>query len=254
MHENFPCRNDASPLNEQCDGIITVDGSLRHLPILRAWGNSSAVYWVDPAFPTEAMEFKVGNADMTAWAATLRMCFHPKRGLWRVYVPGRYFTGRCETRYKIVAQDERGSRHVAGEGVLRVYSGGIPDRNDSPVEYPAANCYAKFPDGKWRVVTVSEDEAGAPVFSIGGEVVSDAEFEGGQPSQIFAYNNATGLYHAVTAFIDEAGEPSLSLDEEPCADGEDCFVLDPATGFHRRIEAAADEAGCLTLRTGERRA
>ena len=238
-----------NPLNEQNNAIIALDGSHRRLPIITAWANSSSVFWVLPSFPTTAMQFKVGNADKTAWAATLKMCFHPKRGLWRIYIPGRYFTGRYETSYEIVVADEYGNRHVSGEGVLRVYASAIPDKNDSPSESPSENCYARFPDGKYRAVTVTEDEAGAPVFSIGAEV-DGAAFEG-EPKRIYAYNNATGLYHEVQSLVDEAGEASLSIVDEPSEDGEDCYVLNPATGFYHRIEVATDEAGELAMKTGE---
>lgn len=237
-----------NPINEQNNAVFTIDGRLRHLPILRAWKNSSSVYWINPSFPVEAMQFKVGNADMTAWAATLPMCFHPKRGLWRVYIPGKYFTGRYETRYEVSVTDEYGNRHVAGDGLLRVYASAIPDGTPSS---PESQCYAMFPDGKCRAITITEDDTGAPIFSVGEEMSIEDGFDESLAKPIYAYNNATGFYHVVNCLIDEADEPALSLDEKPSDGGEDTFVLDGKTGFFHRIEAGEDESGYLVLKTGE---
>ena len=227
-------------MREQNDGMVTLDGSLERLPILRAWVNSSAVYWVNPSYPATGMIFLVGNADMSGWAAQLAMTCHPQRGLWRVYVPGKAFTERSETRYRIVSLDEDGARHVEGEGIFRVCSGSIPDAADS-----TETCRATFPDGKVREVIVSEDSTGTPIFVVGDAV------EGATPDvrPIYAFDNATGFFHLVTAFIDETGEPMLSVADEPSEGGEETFARGGG-GFYYRVDCGEDEAGAMALKTG----
>lgn len=229
-------------MREQDNGMVVLDGDCgRRLPILDAWVNSSAVYWFRPSFPATGMCLMVGNSGADGWAANVAMHYHPERGLWRAYVQGRNFKVRSETRYKVVALDERGARHVAGGGILRIYDGAIPD-----VAEWTETCLATFPGGVVRKVEVAEDEAGEPVFTIGPAV------EGAQPDAmpIYAYNRATGYYYLVTAFMDEAGEPMLSVADEPSAGGDDCYAKGPS-GFFYRIECADDSSGAMALQTGE---
>lgn len=228
-------------MREQNNGIVALDGSLQRLPILEAWTNSSAVYWAKPSYPATGMVFLVGNAAMDGWAAQLTMTLHPQRGLWRVYVPGEAFTEHCETRYQIVSLDSEGMRHVEGEGILRVYKGAVPSVADT-----VQNCYATFPGGEVREVTVRNDSTGTPVFSVGG-VVEGADAD---ERPIYAFNKATGFYYLVTPFVDDAGEPSLSVADEPSEGGDETFVRD-ASGFYHRVECAADAAGAMALQTGE---
>ena len=229
-------------MREQNDGIVVLDGDCGRLPpILDAWVNSSAVYWFRPPFPATGMTLMVGSARADGWAAKVKMYCHPKRGLWRAYVPGRTFTVRSETRYKVVALDEHGMRHVCGEGILRVYDGSVPD-----VEEYTAKCLAAFPDGTVREVTVAEDEAGEPSFVVGNPVDGASASAG----PIYAYNKASGFFHAVTAFFDEAGEPMLAVADEPSAGGFESYAKD-SSGFYRRVECAEDDAGEMALQTGE---
>ena len=228
-------------MREQNDGMVVLDGSLQRLPILRAWVNSSAVYWVKPSYPATGMIFLVGNAAVDGWAARLSMTCHPMRGLWRVYVPGAAFTERCETRYRIVSLDENGARHVEGEGIFRVYSGRIPDIADT-----TETCMATFPDGKVRAVIVSEDSTGTPMFVV-GDVVEDAKPD---TRPIYALDNSTGFFHLVGAFFDDAGEPMLSVAEEPSEGGEKTFARG-VNGFYYRVDCGVDEAGEMALKTGE---
>lgn len=229
-------------MREQNDGIVVLDGDCgRRLPILNAWVNSSAVYWSRPPFPATGMDIMVGNALANGWSAKVKMYCHPERGLWRAYVSGKNFTERCETKYKVVALDEHGARHVCGEGILRVYCGSVPDMDEYTVR-----CLAAFPDGTVREVTVSEDDAGEPMFVV-GDPVDGASASGGP---IYAYNKASGFFHSVTAFFDEAGEPMLAVADEPSAGGFESYAKDPS-GFYRRVECAEDEAGEMALQTGE---
>jgi hypothetical protein len=228
-------------MREQNDGMVSLDGTLSQLPILKAWTNSSAVYWVKPSYPATGMMFMVGNEAMDGWAAILSMTLHPKRGLWRVYVPGAAFGGRYETRYKIVSLDGEGAKHVEGEGILRVYAGKIADVTPQGEVSEVA-----FPDGEVRKVTVAEDSTGEPVFSI-GDVVEGATAEA---RPIYAYNKATGFFYLVTPFIDEVGEPMLSVADKPSDDGFDCFVKDASGFYFRRIDCFEDETGEMALQTG----
>lgn len=227
-------------MREQNDGMVVLDGTLQRLPILTAWVNSSAVFWVRPSYPATGMIFLVGDAKAETWAAQLAMTLHPMRGLWRVYVPGAAFAERSETRYRIVSLDDQGSRHVEGEGIFRVYSGKIPDIADS-----TDNCMATFPDGKVRAVMVKEDSTGTPIFAV-GDVVDDADAD---VRPIWAFNKATGFFHLVTAFFDDAGEPMLSVAEEPSEGGEDTFVRG-VSGFYYRVDCAVDTSGTMMLQTG----
>ena len=228
--------------HEQCDGVVTLDGSHKRLPILSAWANSSAVYWINPQAPATAMFIKVGNANKDGWNCSLKAYFHPKRGMYRVYVPGKYFTGHYETVYQIVEVDENDSRHISGEGALRVYKSSIQEAEEIQI----VAC-AKWPDGLVREIKIREDETGAPVFSI-GEVVEKEISQG----EIYAFNNATGQFHLVTTFFDEVDEPMLTVSETPVNGGFDQFVAD-ANGFYRRIECEEDDSGSMTLQTGEKR-
>jgi hypothetical protein len=54
----------------------------------------------------------------------------------------------------------------------------------------------------------------------------------------------------VTAFTDDAGEPMLSVADEPSAGGSESYAKD-ASGFYHRIECAEDEAGAMALQTGK---
>ena len=227
-------------MREQNNGIIVLDGSLGALPILPAWTNSSAVYWVKPSFPVTGMAFLVGNAAADGWAAQVEMVYHPQRGLWRAYVPGSVFTAHCETRYMIVSIDGECMRHVEGEGILRVHTGAFHGVADT-----VRNCYIAFPDGKVRDVAVTEDSTGAPIFTVGGVV----EAAPGDVRPAYAHNNATGRFYLVSAFIDETGAPMLSVADEPSDGGEDTYVRDES-GFYRRMDCATDDAGATMLQTG----
>lgn len=229
-------------MREQNNGIVVLDGDCgMRLPILDAWVNSSAVYWFRPSFPVTGMTLMVGNSGADGWAARVAMHYHAERGLWRAYVQGRNFKVRSETRYKVVAVDEYGARHVGGGGILRVYDGAIPD-----VEEWTETCLAAFPDGVVRKVEVKEDETGEPIFTI-GQAVEGAEADAGT---VYAYNRATGFYYRVTPFIDSAGEPMLSVADKPSPGGDDCYAKG-TSGFYYRIECAEDSSGAMALQTGE---
>lgn len=238
-------------LREQCNGIITVDGTKKSLPIVEAWCGSSSVYWVNPSFPVNGMLLKIGNPDKSGWFDTIPLYYHPERGMWRAYVPGTYFRCHAETAYKIVAIDEYDRRTVAGEGILRVYGGSIHDIMDDPLESPEIQCYAPFSDGSWRKVTVTEDVFGETVFRIGEKAVDVGQFEQ-TPKDLYAYNKARGVFFSVSGKIDEVGEPTLYCSDTPSTFGEQSFALDDASKFYYRIEATIDEVGETILKVGDK--
>lgn len=235
-------------LNEQNDGLVRLDGTQLRLPPLSAWVRSSAAFWFRPPFPCPAMSFKLGNADGTAYAATLAMTLSPPHGLWRAYVPGSFFTAHCETRYKVVCVDSSGGHHVCGEGILRVQGDAIPDSEDEPIS--GEGCYVQFPDGKWRKVTVFTDAAGEMSFLVEQDGFASDEFEN-TPTKPFAYEKASGLYYALSGFIDEAGEAYLAISSDGVSGQSGAFALDPKTGLYHRVETVRDEVGEMAPAVGE---
>lgn len=227
---------------EQCNGVIALEGSGRPLPILKSWRGSSSVFWIKASYPTAGMVFRVGNGDKTGWAASLKMTYHRKRDMWRVYIPARYFIGRYETAYRVVSYDSEGDMHVEGEGILRVCSGIIPDINEDV----SFTTFVKFDDGKYRSVSVSEDESGALTFSVGAVSVVSSQFDT-LPDSPYAYNRSTGLFYALHGTVDDAGAAVLYVDEEGVEIGEETFVLDEATKLYYRLESVTDEVGVNVL-------
>ena len=228
---------------EQNNGYVALDGSQRQLPILEAYVGSSSVYWFKPEYAAAEMSLRIGDARKISWSEPIRMSCHPKKGLFRVYVPGANFKQRCETYYQVITVDENGNKHISGEGIIRIYSSHISEVVDESIV-----AYAWFPDDKARSVTITEDEVGAPIFTIGDVV--DAPI--GKLQTIYAFNKATGFFHIVSTFFDDVGEPMLSVSEEAIEGGADRFVLDES-GFYRRIECAEDDSGSMMLQTGEKR-
>lgn len=230
-----------NPIREQNNGIVSIDGTFRRLPILNAYVNSSSVYWFRTGFPYERLVLKVGNEDKTRWIAICKATYHASCGMYRVYVSPKYFPRHCETAYQVSAIDDKGSKSILGEGILRVYSSAI-DEQERKID-----CKAKFPDGEWHVITVSEDECGAPVFTVGEVAEEPPEDE----VELYAWDNSRGYYFKVVAQIDEVGVRILALDQTPHESGEETFARDEATGFFRRIEGVKDDAGVETLVVGE---
>lgn len=236
-------------LREQNNGVVTLDGTLRALPMLSAWRHSSAVYWARPPFPCVAMAFKIADSAGETFIATFPMQYHALRGLWRVYIPGTYFQSKCETVYKIICTDEMSARHVCGEGILRIHGGAIADSADEPMK--ADGCFAFFPDGKWRRVSVFVDEAGEMAFAVTQEGFATVEFNA-PPTTPYAYNPATGLYYAISGFVDDSGEAYLSVSSEGVDGRDSAFAKNDATGFYYRVEAGVDEAGETILSVGKK--
>ena len=229
-------------MREQNNGIVTLDGSGRALPILTAWSRSSAVFFFNPSHQFTELTLKVGDAEAKTWAGSFKGTWHWSSRMFRVYVPGRVFTKRCETVYQVMAVDDNGSRHVCGEGKLRVNESAIHE------DEPTKDCIAFFEaDGKWRKVVVTEDESGHPAFAVGD--VTDAP---GEQTDIYAFDNAQGFYFKVSGMFDELNQPILALDDTPLGDGKETFVKDEATGFYRRMDAERDTSGHETLVVGEK--
>lgn len=231
-------------MKEQNNGYVVIDGSLRDLPILNAWANSSSVYWIRPEFPCEELYFLVGNAEKTKWNCKVKASYRPKHDMFKVYVPQTAFEEPCETYYRVVCVDDKGGRHVQGEGKLRVCKAGIIGVNDV-----VRVCLAFFEqDAKWRKVTISTDESGNPAYNV-EKTPTDVEIV---PFDLYAYNKSSKQYFKVTGEISDDGECSLVVDNEPTEEGVGkVFVSDTDTGFYRLMEAVSDEAGANALVAGE---
>lgn len=237
-------------LNEQNNGFVRLDGTQLRLPTLTAWRLSPSVYWFRLGYPCAAMSFKAGNADGAEYGEAVAMAFDPARELWRAYVPGRIFAAPCETYYKVVCWDEYGRRHVCGEGVFRVQGGALRDPDEEPLE--ADGCFVPFPDGKWRRVTVFTDAAGELSFLVEQRGFASDEFTDA-PSQPFAYEKASGLYHALTGFVDASGEAYLAVSSGGVTGRSGAFARDEKTGLYHRVETVRDEAGEMASVVGEAR-
>ena len=236
---------------EQCNGMVKIGSSpSERLPILCAWRNSSTVYWFESPFPATWMKLRIADPDKGSFSTTVNGIYHPKRGLWRAYVPSKTFHKRMETEYKVVLGDETDSRTVAGSGILRVGSNVFEDLEDDVDQSASTTCHILFPDGKWRKMSVFEDDSGALSFSVSDEAVDSSMFER-PPSQPFAYSQVTGKFHAVTGFIDSSGTASASCAEEGVLSGEESFALDEKTGVFYRLDAVVDESGTIALKVGE---
>ena len=237
-------------LKEQNNAMITLTGTVDPLPIQEVWKRSSAVFWIESAFPCQAMQLKIGAEDKSKYKVSITALYHPKRGLWRVYIPGKYFTAKCETYYKIVGVDEYGNRSVCGEGLLRIREGKIYDFEDESIT--TDECFAFFPDGKWRKVSVSTDNTGELVFVVEQNGIPPIEFEH-EPAKPYALNKATGLHYEVSGFVDESGEAYLCVAADGVQGKDDAFAKDDATGFYYRVESFADEVGEPSLKVGDRK-
>jgi len=237
------------PINEQSNGFVVADGSRKELPILEAWKRSSSVYWVWIPPHCQSVIFKVGNRNRTGFSISIRMEFHPKRNLWRAYIPGRYLTEKAETVYKIVGSDENGSREVLGEGVFRIHEGTAEDYEDEV--YTADECYVLFDDQLWRRVTVSEVTGGAKVLTVERDGIHPSVFEK-VPHQPYALNLANSLYYAIGGTVGSSGVPVLTVSQTGASNKSASSARDDSTGFRYRIEAETTQSQTVVLKVGNR--
>jgi len=227
-------------MNQQNNGMVVLDGTLRDLPILRAWANSSSVYWVKPSFICDKMFMKVGNSEKSGWTATANGTYHPEYGMFKFYVDGKAFARHCETAYRIVAIDDKGCRTVCGEGVLRVSTPTIKDVNDD-----VRTCIVKFDDGVCREVIIENDTSGVPSFVILETAVQvDAD-----PKTLYAYDKEKKQYFALLGVTVE-GNLTLELSETGTTGKDETFVIDKTSGFYRRMEAVEDDTQVEVLEAG----
>lgn len=229
-------------MKEQNNGIVVIDGTLRELPILNAWINSSSVFWVKAEFVCEQIFMKIGKSDKSGWSATVSGRYHPEYGMFRFYVPCRAFTDVCETAYRLVCIDDNDSRHVGGEGKLRVRKPKIVDVNDA-----VRSCLVKFDDGKCREVVIDDDNVGVPVFTVLEEIVKVEE----DPPILYSYDKGKRLYFALYG-VTVDGELTLELSQEGEEDKGDSYVVDRSSGFYRKVESVEDDVGVEVLVSGDK--
>lgn len=228
-------------MKEQNNGIVVLNGTLRELPILNAWINSSSVYWVKTNSVRDKVFLKIGNSDKSGWTATSEGRYQPGWGMYRFYVPPKSFIKTCETVYRIITVDDKGNRHVEGEGKLRVAKPMITDVNDE-----IRTVIVKFDDGKCREVYVELDSSGTPTYVIMENTVA-CEYE---PEVVYSHNKQSGLYHALMGKVGKEGV-YLELDEKGKTGEDMSFVRDEDSGFYRRVESVTDSAGVEVLDSGE---
>lgn len=235
----------------RADSIITLrsDKVGKPLPIVEAWKNSTHVMLVYPDCVYARLGVKIGRGDASYYGSTIWGTLHPVRGFWYFYIPKSAFEIGGETAYKIVSTDLEGSRHVCGEGVLRVFAGRIDDTADGAGNSDATStAYVKFEE-VWYSVNVSEDESGNLAFAINTTVDAPSDEDSGTP---FAYCRRTGLYHAVSIYRDASGTLALAAEENGVEGDSASFALDRKTGFFYRMEAKTDESGTVSLEVGDR--
>jgi len=232
-------------MTEQHNGMIVVDGSGRELPILRAWINSSAVYYVKAGFRYQAMFFCVGSPDKTKWSGKVLGSYDVTTDMFEFYVPCEMFTESCETFYRVLALDDNGRRTVCGEGKLRVNTVRIKDFNDEIRK----NLVYFEADSAWRNVVIEYDDSGAPTFAVENDPTEVPV--GVYPKEVFAYDASKGKFFKVYGSIDETGTPIVNVSQTPEGDGFDSFIYNTGTGFYHRAEAFEDEYHVESLQVGE---
>lgn len=236
-------------MKEQTNATIYLSGdSSKELATVPAWRNSATVVWIHVPYYVASLAFKVGDAAATRYLYSLAGTYHPTRGLWRVYIPASRLSFAGNTYYKVVTADADGARTVGGEGVIKVIAGKIDDPDDEVARRAAVYC---ADTGKWYGVSVTRDTAGAPAFAVDEDAPLDAEAYEGAGEQAYAYNDATGLYHAVTAVVDDSGHVALRCAYDGVEGGKEAFAYSGDTGLWYRIEAKEDATGNTTLCTGE---
>jgi len=232
-------------MTEQCNGIVVVDGSGRELPILRAYVNSTSVYYAKMGFQYQTCYLCIGNADKSKWIGTVLGAFDISTGMFKFYVPGENFRNVGETAYRIIAIDDYGRRTVCGEGKMRIGKVRIEDINDKVRD----NLVYFSEDGKWRRVVVVNDDTGTPTYNVVHE--PEEPPKGVLPGTLYAYDGAKDKFFEISGYVDSVGEFALALSDTPSASGHEDFIYDTVTGFYRRAEAFEDDVHVESLSIGD---
>lgn len=239
-------------MKTRADAIILLDSTHagRSLKIVEAWKNSSLVVNVYSDTVYSGMSIRIGNPRTKKYFLGARGTFHPVKGYWYFYIPRGKFLYGGETMYEIDAVDvENSSRHVCGDGILRISSPLIEDSDDEDGSESSGNDAYVNSNGNWYLITVGEDEYGGLTLAI-KDVVRDSV-----PSDVngesYAYNKQTGLYHKIFVEIDETGTPMLQVESNGVDGDGGFFAYDKNTGLYYRLETEKDETGALMLQIGE---
>lgn len=234
-------------MQTRADSIVTIESrhSNKALPIFEAWANSSHVVLVYPDCVVSGMTLKLGVVSEGVYSSSINGTLHPVRGYWYFYIPRSKMVAG-DMVYKIISFDELNSRHVMGEGKIRVRRSMVHDATDSDGgEEAIDNAYIQH-DGRWYAIRVRYDDSGTPAFAV-DSLIEAPKNASGTP---YAYNRTTGLYHAIKTEMDEAGSLMLTI-ESNGVDGEGSFAVGE-DGFYHRIETSTDESGSLMLEVGEK--
>lgn len=215
---------------------------------MNAWKNSSLVLLYFPNCVWDEVKVKVGDPSTGAYQESISGVLHPVRGFWYFYIPRNRFKNGGRSAYKIIATDERGSRHVCGEGVLRVHTGMIHDAADNAGSSDAMGTAFVYGYDKWWRIGATIDDAGAMAFT----VTEDLADHGDTSQTPYAYNPLTGLFHSVSVFKDGAGVVSLEISDDGIEEASVSFALNPETNLYHRMECETDEAGAVALIVGDK--
>ena len=237
-------------MKNRADAIIVLDSthSCRSLKMIEAWKNSSFVVHVVPDAVYSGMTIKVGNAMTKKFVPAAKGVFHPIMGYWHFYLPRGKFLHGGDTMYEIDAVDiENSSRHVCGDGVLRIQRPILEDDDEGSVGNET-DAYVNS-NGTWYLIKVGEDEYGGLTLAV--KEVMPTNVPSDVSGDSYAYNRQTGLFHKLTVEIDESGTPSIVVNGNGVEDVGGSFAFNSETGLYYRIEADVDESGALMVQIGE---
>lgn len=237
-------------METRADSLIPLDSQNvgKPLPLAEGWLNSSHVMLIFPDCVYAKVGVKIGNPSTAAYGTAVWGVLHPRMNYWHVYIPRTTFTAAGETRYKVVAEDLRGGRHVCGEGVFRVFRGDIVDPSD--VDGGGDAVHEAFVEcgGTWYAIDVVTDQSGTLSINLVNQASAPDAQERGTP---YAYSRRTGLYHAISAYVDESGVVALALEENGVEGEFASFAYDPTTRLYYRLECQTDEGGVPAIEIGD---
>lgn len=239
-------------MNTRADSIIVLDSthSCRSLKMIEGWKNSSLVVNVYSDTVYSEMSIRIGNSRTGKYMLGARGTFHPVKGYWYFYIPRGKFLYGGETMYEIDAVDvENSSRHVCGDGILRIASQALEDSEDEDgIDSRSNDAYVNS-NGTWYLITVGEDEFGGLSLAVKDVATNDVPSDvTGEP---YAYNKKTGMYHKIYIESDETGTPMLQVDSVGVDGDGGFFAFNKITGLYYRIETETDEVGAMMLQIGD---
>lgn len=238
-------------MRTRADVILVLDSSCRrNLKIIEAWRNSSLVVNVYPKAVYSAMSIRIGNPKTKKFIMGARGTFHPVKGYWYFYIPRNKFLYGGETMYEIDSVDvENLSRHVCGDGILRINSPALEDTDvDDGSESSGNDAYVNS-NGNWYLISIGEDDEGGLTLAI--KDVATSAVPADVSGEAYAYNKKTGLYHKITVEYDDTNTPMLVANSVGVDGDSGFFAYNHASGLYYRLETEKDETGAQMLQIGD---